>query len=107
MKFFAIAAGLAAAAALGACSPQAQNETSEAADAIGADISATTENAVNDVDAATDQALGSAEASLDNAGARAERGAERTGAAISNSADRAADATGNAMVDAGNELRDR
>ncbi|MCC2979899.1 MULTISPECIES: hypothetical protein [unclassified Sphingomonas] len=106
MKFFAIAAGLATAAALGACSPKAQNETAEAANAVGSDVSATTENAVDDVDAATDEALGSAEATLDNAGAKAERGADRAGNAISNSADRAADATGEALTDAGNSLKD-
>ena len=42
MKFLAITAGIATAAALAACSPQAQNESAEAANAIGADVSATT-----------------------------------------------------------------
>lgn len=105
MKFLATAATFATAVALSACSPNAQKETSEAADAVGADISATTENAVNDVDRATDEALGSAEATLDNAGDRAEAGADRAGAAMERGADRAADATGNAMIDAGREIR--
>ena len=37
---------------LAACSPNAQNETAEAGNAIAADTAATTRNAVSDVDAA-------------------------------------------------------
>ncbi|VXC89580.1 hypothetical protein [Sphingomonas sp. 8AM] len=90
--------GLIAATALGlaACSQHAQNQTAEAGNAIAADTTATTSNAVNDVDAATDRALDKAENSLD-----------RTGDALKNSGDRAADATGNAMVRAGEDLRDK
>jgi len=94
MKFLAIATGLTAAVALAACSPNAQDQSAEAANAIGADVSATTGNAVDDVDAATDEALGSAEATIDNAGADLERGA-----------DDAAAATGEALTDAGNSLK--
>ena len=99
---------LAAAATLGlaACSPAARDETAEAGNAIAADASATTANAVSDVDAATDRALDSAGASMDNAGASMEAGAERTGAAIENGADRAADATGRTLRDAGNAVED-
>ena len=107
MKFF-VTAGMAlvAAAGLSACSQKAQNESAEAANAIGADASATTENAVGDVDTATDQALGSAAATMDNAGDSIAAGADRTGNAISNGADRAADATGAALKDAGNAIQD-
>lgn len=96
---------LATAAALAACSPTAQNESAEAANAIGSDVRATTSNAINDVDAATDQALGSAETKLDNAGVDLQRGADRAGAAIGNTADRAAHATGEALTDVGNSLK--
>lgn len=105
MKRLATTALIAAAAALAACSPKAQNETAEAGNAIGADISATTGNAINDVEAATDSALGSAEATLDNAGAKMERGADRAGDSIENGADRAAAATGEALTDAGNAMK--
>lgn len=94
MKRIATTFVLATAAALAACSPSAQNETAEAGNAIGADVSATTENAINDVDAATDDALGSAEATMDNAGE-----------SIENGTDRAAEATGEALTDAGNSLK--
>ncbi len=94
MKRIATVALIATAAALAACSPSAQNETAEAGNAIGSDISATTENAINDVDAATDSALGSAEATMDNAGQ-----------SIENSTDRAAAATGEALTDAGNAMK--
>ena len=90
--------GLVAVTALGlaACSERAQNESAQAGNAIAADTAATTSNAVEDVDAATDRALNSAENSLD-----------RAGATLRNSGDAAADATGNAMVRAGEGLRDR
>jgi hypothetical protein len=93
-----------AAAALAACSPNTADETAQAGNAIAADASATTANAVDDVDAATDRALDDAGTAIDNAGTRLESGADRAGAAISNGADRAADATGAAMRDAGNRI---
>jgi hypothetical protein len=123
MKKFLIPA-LALTAGLAACSNNAQDQTAQAANAIAADASATTENAVDDVSAASDRALGSAERSLDNAGAkldnatdnldvkadragdRIEAGADRAGASIANGADRAADATGNALTRAGNAIKD-
>lgn len=51
-----------------ACSPKAQNETAEAADAIGADANATMAEAVNDTDAASDRAFGATENAMDAAG---------------------------------------
>ncbi len=107
MRTLATATILAAATALVACSPSARNESAEAANVIGTDVSTTTRNAIDDVDAATDRALGSAERSLDNAGQDIERGADRAGAAIDNTADRARDDAGEALIDAGNELQDR
>lgn len=46
---------------LAACSPKAQNETADAADAITADANATMQTAINDVDAASDRAFGAAQ----------------------------------------------
>lgn len=45
---------------LAACSPRAQNETADAADAITADANATMQTAAKDVDAASDRAFGAA-----------------------------------------------
>ncbi len=61
-----------AAAALGlaACSPNAQNESAEAAEAITADANATMSEAINDTDAAADQAFGAAENAIDRAGVK-------------------------------------
>lgn len=80
---------LAAIAALGlaACSEQAQNETAEAANAIGADANATMGEAAQDVEAATDSALGAAENAADSLGNTIESGADRVG----NAADAAGD----------------
>ncbi|MBX9859996.1 MAG: hypothetical protein K2Y20_10460 [Sphingomonas sp.] len=57
---------------LAACSPKAQNETAEAADAITADANATMIEAAKDTDAASDQAFGAAENAMD-------RGTEKIG----------------------------
>lgn len=80
---------LAAVAALGlaACSDKAQNETAEAAEAIGADVNATMGEAADDVEAATDGALSTAENAADRAGAAISEGADRVG----NAADAAED----------------
>lgn len=105
MKRIATTALIATAAMLAACSQNAQDQTAQAGNAVGADISATTSNAVSDVDAATDSALGSAEATFDNAGTNIERGADRAGQSIENGTDRAAHAAGEALTDAGNSLK--
>ncbi len=52
---------------LAACSPKAQNETAEAADAISADANATMTEAVNDTEAASDKAFGATENAMDSA----------------------------------------
>lgn len=78
---------------LAACSPEARNDSAEAADTIAADTNATMREAVDDVDAASERAFGSAESAIDN-----------NGDAIGNAADRAADRTGEALRDAGNEI---
>ncbi|MBX3592892.1 hypothetical protein [Sphingomonas sp.] len=78
---------LAAVAALGlaACSEKAQNETAEAAEAVGADANATMTEAANDVESATDRALGSAENAIDRAGNAIDSGADK----VDNAADAA------------------
>lgn len=75
---------LAAVAALGvaACSDNAQNETAEAGEAIGADVNATMGEAAQDVEAATDSALGSAENAADATGAAISEAASDTGNAV-------------------------
>jgi hypothetical protein len=55
---------------LAACSPNAQNETAEAAEAITADANATMSEAINDTNAAADQAFGAAENAIDKAGVK-------------------------------------
>lgn len=60
----------AAAIGLAACSPNAQNESAEAAEAITADANATMSEAINDTDAAADQAFGAAENAIDRAGVK-------------------------------------
>lgn len=60
----------AAAIGLAACSPNAQNESAEAAEAITADANATMGEAINDTDAAADQAFGAAENAIDGAGVK-------------------------------------
>ena len=72
---------------LAACSDKAQNETAEAAEAIGADANATMSEAADDVEAATDGALGAAENAADRAGNAIGEGADRVG----NAADAAED----------------
>lgn len=64
MKFALIAM---AAIGVAACSPTAQNETAEAAEAITADANATMTEAVKDTEAAADQAFGAAENAIDSA----------------------------------------
>ncbi|WP_374146480.1 hypothetical protein [Sphingomonas sp. 28-63-12] len=73
-----------AAIGLSACSPKAQNETAEAADAITADANATMMEAKNDTEAASDQAFGAAENAMD-------RGSEKL--------DNIGDAVGNEIED--------
>ena len=73
-----------AALGLAACSPKAQNETAEAANAIAGDANATAAKAIDD----TDAALGAAESRMDNAGA-----------VLSNKA-------GETLKDAGNEIEE-
>ena len=80
-----------AALGLAACSPKAQNEVAEAANAVEADANATGAKAVDD----TDAALGAAESRIDNAGA-----------VLSNKADRVTDKTGAALKDIGNEIEE-
>ncbi|OYY66019.1 hypothetical protein [Sphingomonas sp. 28-62-11] len=63
-----IALMAAATIGLAACSPTAQNETAEAAEAITADANATMGEAINDTEAAADQAFGAAENAIDRAG---------------------------------------
>ena len=77
--------------ALAACSPKAQNEVAEAANAVEADANATTAEAVSD----TDAALGAAESRIDKAGD-----------VLGNKADRVADTTGAALKDLGNEIQE-
>lgn len=76
---------------LAACSPQAQNETAEAADAITADANATMREAVKDVDAASDRAFGAAENAFDSVGNSidnaTEKGKAKTGEALRDAAD--------------------
>ncbi|WP_448500975.1 hypothetical protein [Sphingomonas sp.] len=86
---------LVAAFGLAACSENAQNETSEAADAVAADMNSTMSEAAADVDAATDSALQSAENAID-----------RTGQSIENGADRAAAESAEARREAGRELEE-
>ena len=71
---------LAALASVAACSPKAQNESAEAADAITADANATMGEAVSDTEAASDAALGAGENAVDDAGARIDNASD----AISN-----------------------
>ena len=80
---------------LTACSPKAQNETSEAASAISADANATMSAAARDTQDATDKALGAAEAKMDNAAT-----------ALGNATDKAREKTGQALKDAGNSVEE-
>lgn len=68
MKKLAALLVVAAAIGLAACSPKAQNETAEAADAITADANATMSEATKDVDAAGDRALGGMDNAVDAVG---------------------------------------
>lgn len=68
MKKLAARFALALAIGLAACSPTAQNETAEAADAITADANATMSEATRDVDAASDRALGGLDNAVDTVG---------------------------------------
>lgn len=86
-----IITGLVATAALGlsACSQEAQDQTGQAADAIGNDVEAGAENAGNAIEAGTqaageelDQAGNEIEAGADSAAANADTAAARTEADI-------------------------
>ena len=94
-----------AAASLGACSKNAQDQSLEAANAVGADVSATASNAVGDVQAATDQALNGASAAMDNAGDAVKNKADKAGDTIKHGAEKARDAAGGALKDAGNAIQ--
>lgn len=76
---------------LAACSEQAQQETSEAADAVGDDVARTGDEAWE----ATQEAAGAARET-----------ARDVGQDISEGADAAADETGAALENAGERLRD-
>jgi ElaB/YqjD/DUF883 family membrane-anchored ribosome-binding protein len=113
----------AAALSLAACSENAQQQTEQAADAIGSDVKATTQNASDDVEAATAKALNSAENAMDKAGDKLDRAGDRAAAhadragenidrgldhagdKIERGADNARQATGNALVRAGEDVR--
>ncbi|MBN3537373.1 hypothetical protein JYA61_11450 [Sphingomonas pseudosanguinis] len=113
----------AAALSLTACSENAQQQTEQAADAIGSDVKATTQNAADDVQAATARALNSAENTMDRAGDKLDRAGDRAAAQadragdnldrnlnragdkIEQGADNARQATGNALVRAGEDVR--
>ncbi|MCW6530620.1 MULTISPECIES: hypothetical protein [Sphingomonas] len=106
MKRIAITAVAAAALiSLGACSKNAQDQSLEAANAVGADVSATASNAVGDVQAATDQALNGASAAMDNAGDAVKNKADKAGDTIKHGAEKARDAAGGALKDAGNAIQ--
>ena len=110
MKLPVTLAGLALIALpLAACSDNAQQESSEAADAIGDDMERTGDEAWQ----ATQEATQDARSAADRLGDDIEQGARETGAAadrlgddISRGADAAADRTGAALQNAGSELRD-
>lgn len=68
MKKLAALLALPLAIGLAACSPKAQNETAEAADAITADANATMSEATKDVDAAGDRVLGGMDNAVDTVG---------------------------------------
>ena len=77
-----IAAPALLALALSACSQKAQDETSEAANTIAADVNATAAQAASDVEQASDNAFGAAEESMDNATDKIGQGLKDTGNAI-------------------------
>ena len=87
----AAATALAIASLLAACSPAAQNEAAEAADAIAADANATMREAVSDIDAASDKAFGAAENAIDSVGnsiyAATAKGKAKTSEALRDAAD--------------------
>ncbi len=93
-KTILIATAATAALALSACSPKAQNESTQAANTMVSDMNATAADAINDVDVATGNALDSAANTMDNAGA-----------AAGNAADKLKAAAGNAMTDAGKSMK--
>ena len=69
-----------------ACSEKAQDETSEAAGALGNDIEATMDEAAADVDAAADDAFGAAENAADASGDAVENAGDATEAAAEDAA---------------------
>lgn len=85
---------LAGSLGLAACSEPARDESAEAANAVATDVEMTTDEALSDIDAATDNALANVEAAADEAGATLENGADAT-----------VDAAGNALVEAGEEVK--
>ncbi|HEY0624395.1 hypothetical protein [Sphingomonas sp.] len=82
MKRVALSFAAVAALGLAACSEKAQNETAEAANAIGADANATMGEAVQDVQSATESALGTAENAADSIGNTVSEGADKVGNAV-------------------------
>jgi uncharacterized lipoprotein YajG len=63
---------------LAACSPRAQNETTDAANTIGADADASMNQAASDVSNAADRDFGAAEARIDNSADNASDDADGT-----------------------------
>lgn len=103
MKFPATILGLAiAAVSVSACSDNAKQESSDAANAIGSDI----ERAGDHAAAATNRTLNAAGAAADHATERAGAAADRVGQDISEGADAAADATGRTLENTGRAIRD-
>jgi hypothetical protein len=72
---------------LGACSDKAQNETSEAANAIVSDAQATADNAAADVANISADAVGAAENAADKAGDALENGAAKVKAGAADTLD--------------------
>ena len=94
---------------IAACSDNAQQETGEAADAIGDDFERAGDEAAQETREATQEAG----AAADRLGDDIEQGAREAGAAadrvgddIEEGADAAADRTGAAMEEAGRDLQD-
>jgi ABC-type glycerol-3-phosphate transport system substrate-binding protein len=93
-KSIVVSMMLAASLGVAACSETAQDESAEAANAVATDVETTTEEAVDSIDAATDNALDATAAAADNAGD-----------AVANGAAAAANATGDALIEAGEEVK--
>ena len=91
MRKFVYPVAILTALALGACSPKAKNETSEAANTMAADANATMAKAAGDVDAA----FGAAENGIDAAGNKVDKATKD-----------AKGAAGATLKDMGNEIQD-